>query len=44
MPENLTFLLSLYSGPCDLRPPLQLGKYNVKLEVPVLKWRDIDLY
>ena len=30
-----------YSGPCILRPPLQPGKYGLKLEV-VLKWRDIN--
>ncbi len=29
-----------YSGPCILRPPVQLDKYGLKLEV-VLKWRDI---
>ena len=32
--------LSLYSGPCILRPPIQPEKYGIKLKV-VLKWRDI---
>ncbi len=32
--------VSIYSGPCILRPPLQPDKYGLKLEV-VLKWRDI---
>ncbi len=31
----------MYSGPSILRPPLQPGKYGLKLEV-VLKWRDIN--
>ncbi len=30
-----------YSGPYILRPPLQPGKYGLKLEV-ILKWRDIN--
>ncbi len=29
-----------YSGPCDLRPPIQPEKYGLKLKV-VLKYRDI---
>ena len=29
-----------YSGPCDLRPPIQPAKYGLKLKV-VLKQRDI---
>ena len=33
--------LYMYSDPCILRPPLQPGKYGLKLEV-VLKWRDIN--
>ncbi len=31
----------MYSGLCILRPPLQPGKYGLKLEV-VLKWKDIN--
>ncbi len=30
----------MYSGPCDLRPPIQLTKYGLKLKV-VLKERDV---
>ncbi len=30
----------IYSGPCILRPPIQPGKYGIKLEV-VSKSRDI---
>ncbi len=31
-----------YSGPCDLRPPIQPAKYGLKLKV-VLKWKDIHI-
>ncbi len=33
----------VYSDLCVLRPPIQPGKYRLKLEV-VLKWRDIYMY
>ncbi len=32
--------LTLCSGPCIIRPPLQPDKYGLKLEV-ILKWMDI---
>ncbi len=33
----------VYSGPCDLRPPIQPAKYSLKLKVVLnmLKQRDI---
>ncbi len=34
------FFFLVYSGPCDLRPPIQPTKYGLKLKV-VLKYRDI---
>ncbi len=33
-------LFFIYSGPCDLRPPIQPAKYGLKFKV-VLKYRDV---
>ncbi len=34
--SNVATNICLYSGPCDLRPPIQPAKYGLKLKV-VLK-------
>ncbi len=33
----------MYSVPCNLRLPILLGKYGLKLKV-VLKWQDMYIY